>query len=61
MNLITKGVDIRIIQALLGHRSLKTAPLYLQVTNSIVSDQRFDGGSLNAPVVSRWVGCLQFG
>ena len=34
-NLMAKGADVRIIQVLLGHRSLKTTTLYLHMTSSI--------------------------
>jgi site-specific recombinase XerD len=30
-----QGVDVRVIQALLGHRSLKTTTLYLHITQSV--------------------------
>jgi site-specific recombinase XerD len=31
-----QGVDVRVIQALLGHRSLKTTTLYLHITQSVM-------------------------
>ena len=34
-NLMAKGADVRIIQVLLGHRSLKTTTLYLHMTSSV--------------------------
>jgi site-specific recombinase XerD len=30
-----QGLDVRVIQALLGHRSLKTTTLYLHITQSV--------------------------
>ncbi len=33
-NLMEQGLDVRIIQSLLGHRSLKTTTLYLHITQS---------------------------
>ena len=33
-NLMEQGLDVRIIQGLLGHRSLKTTTLYLHITQS---------------------------
>ena len=30
------GLDVRVIQVLLGHRSLKTTTLYLHMTQSII-------------------------
>jgi len=35
-NLMAKGVDVRVIQVLLGHRSLKTTTLYLHMTSSVM-------------------------
>jgi len=35
-NLMEQGVDVRVIQALLGHRSLKTTTLYLHMTQSVM-------------------------
>jgi site-specific recombinase XerD len=35
-NLMEEGVDVRVIQALLGHRSLKTTTLYLHITQSVI-------------------------
>jgi integrase/recombinase XerD len=35
-NLMEQGLDVRIIQGLLGHRSLKTTTLYLHMTQSIL-------------------------
>ena len=35
-NLMAKGLDVRVIQVLLGHRSLKTTTLYLHLTNSVM-------------------------
>jgi integrase/recombinase XerD len=35
-NLMAKGADVRIIQVLLGHRSLKTTTLYLHMTSSVM-------------------------
>ena len=35
-NLMARGVDVRVIQALLGHRSLKTTTLYLHMTSSVM-------------------------
>jgi site-specific recombinase XerD len=34
-NLMEQGVDVRVIQGLLGHRSLKTTTLYLHITQSV--------------------------
>jgi site-specific recombinase XerD len=31
-----QGVDVRVIQGLLGHRSLKTTTLYLHITQSVM-------------------------
>ena len=35
-NLMEQGLDVRVIQTLLGHRSLKTTTLYLHMTQSIL-------------------------
>ena len=35
-NLMEQGVDVRVIQGLLGHRSLKTTTLYLHITQSVM-------------------------
>ena len=35
-NLMAQGVDVRVIQVLLGHRSLKTTTLYLHITQSVM-------------------------
>ena len=35
-NLMEQGVDVRVIQSLLGHRSLKTTTLYLHMTQSVI-------------------------
>jgi site-specific recombinase XerD len=35
-NLMAAGVDVRVIQVLLGHRSLKTTTLYLHMTSSVM-------------------------
>jgi len=35
-NLMAKGVDVRVIQVLLGDRSLKTTTLYLHMTSSVM-------------------------
>ena len=35
-NLMAQGVDVRVIQVLLGHRSLKTTTLYLHMTSSVM-------------------------
>ena len=35
-NLMAKGLDVRVIQVLLGHRSLKTTTLYLHLTSSVM-------------------------
>jgi integrase/recombinase XerD len=35
-NLMAQGLDVRVIQTLLGHRSLKTTTLYLHMTQSIL-------------------------
>ena len=35
-NLMAQGVDVRIIQVLLGHRSLKTTTIYLHMTASVM-------------------------
>lgn len=35
-NLMEQGLDVRVIQSLLGHRSLKTTTLYLHMTQSIL-------------------------
>lgn len=35
-NLMARGVDVRVIQALLGHRSLKTTTVYLHLTSSVM-------------------------
>lgn len=35
-NLMEQGLDVRVIQGLLGHRSLKTTTLYLHMTQSIM-------------------------
>ena len=35
-NLMSQGLDVRVIQTLLGHRSLKTTTLYLHMTQSIL-------------------------
>lgn len=34
-NLMERGLDVRVIQGLLGHRSLKTTTLYLHITESV--------------------------
>ena len=34
-NLMEQGLDVRAIQGLLGHRSLKTTTLYLHITQSV--------------------------
>ena len=31
-----QGLDVRVIQSLLGHRSLKTTTLYLHITQSVI-------------------------
>jgi site-specific recombinase XerD len=31
-----QGLDVRVIQVLLGHRSLKTTTLYLHMTQSVM-------------------------
>jgi len=33
---MAKGIDVRVIQALLAHRSLKTTTLYLHMTSSVM-------------------------
>jgi integrase/recombinase XerD len=35
-NLMEQGLDVRVIQGLLGHRSLKTTTLYLHMTQSVM-------------------------
>jgi len=35
-NLMAQGVDVRVIQVLLGHRSLKTTTVYLHLTQSVL-------------------------
>ena len=35
-NLMAQGVDVRVIQVLLGHRSLKTTTVYLHLTSSVM-------------------------
>ena len=35
-NLMERGLDVRVIQGLLGHRSLKTTTLYLHMTQSVM-------------------------
>jgi site-specific recombinase XerD len=35
-NLMEQGVDVRVIQGLLGHRSLKTTTLYLHITQTVM-------------------------
>jgi site-specific recombinase XerD len=35
-NLMEQGLDVRVIQVLLGHRSLKTTTLYLHMTQSVM-------------------------
>ena len=35
-NLMSRGVDVRVIQVLLGHRSLKTTTVYLHLTSSVM-------------------------
>jgi site-specific recombinase XerD len=35
-NLMAQGVDVRVIQVLLGHRSLKTTTIYLHMTSSVM-------------------------
>jgi len=35
-NLMEQGLDVRVIQGLLGHRSLKTTTLYLHMTQSVL-------------------------
>lgn len=35
-NLMARGVDVRVIQVLLGHRSLKTTTVYLHLTSSVM-------------------------
>jgi len=35
-NLMEQGLDVRVIQSLLGHRSLKTTTLYLHITQSVM-------------------------
>jgi site-specific recombinase XerD len=35
-NLMEQGLDVRVIQGLLGHRSLKTTTLYLHITRSVM-------------------------
>ena len=34
--LMEQGLDVRVIQGLLGHRSLKTTTLYLHITRSVM-------------------------
>jgi site-specific recombinase XerD len=35
-NLMERGLDVRVIQSLLGHRSLKTTTLYLHITQNVL-------------------------
>lgn len=35
-NLMEQGLDVRVIQGLLGHRSLRTTTLYLHITQSVL-------------------------
>lgn len=35
-NLMARGIDVRMIQVLLGHRSLKTTTVYLHLTSSVM-------------------------
>ena len=35
-NLMAQGVDVRVIQVLLGHRSIKTTTVYLHLTSSVM-------------------------
>ena len=35
-NLMEQGLDVRVIQSLLGHRSLKTTTVYLHITQSVI-------------------------
>lgn len=35
-NLMERGLDVRMIQGLLGHRSLKTTTLYLHMTQNVM-------------------------
>jgi site-specific recombinase XerD len=35
-NLMEQGLDVRVIQSLLGHRSLKTTTVYLHITQNVL-------------------------
>ena len=52
-NLMEQGLDVRVIQSLLGHRSLKTTTVYLHITQNVMQSvqagrQRSDRRSLKS-------------